>query len=99
MGGAVEGDAFETLSALDDVFDVVLLDAKKDDYERYFDLARERVDPGGLVVADNVLSHVEMLGAYSGAAGRPRAFQRDGTARQRARDHDDPDVAARLPDA
>ncbi len=61
------GDAFETLSALDDVFDVVFLDAEKDDYEALFALARERVEPGGLVVADNVLSHVETLGAYSNA--------------------------------
>ena len=61
------GDAFETLTGLDDVFDVVFLDAEKDDYEALFALARERVEPGGLVVADNVLSHVETLGAYSAA--------------------------------
>jgi predicted O-methyltransferase YrrM len=61
------GDAFELLAGLDDVFDVVFLDAEKDDYEALFALARERVEPGGLVVADNVLSHVETLGAYSAA--------------------------------
>ena len=69
----VEGDALETLSALDDIFDVVFLDAKKDEYESYFDLGRHLVDPGGLIVADNVLSHEEVLGAYS------RARQRDPT--------------------
>ena len=63
----VEGDAFETLSSLEDVFDVVFLDAEKDDYEALFALARQRVEPGGLIVADNVLSHVEALGAYSAA--------------------------------
>jgi predicted O-methyltransferase YrrM len=62
-----EGDAFETLRSLEDVFDVVFLDAEKDDYEALFELARRRVEPGGLVVADNVLSHVETLGAYSAA--------------------------------
>ena len=61
------GDAFETLRSLEDVFDVVFLDAEKDDYETLFELARRRVEPGGLVVADNVLSHVETLGAYSAA--------------------------------
>jgi predicted O-methyltransferase YrrM len=65
--GLVEGNAFETLASLDDVFDVVFLDAEKDDYEALFQLARERVEPGGLIVADNVLSHVETLGAYSAA--------------------------------
>ena len=63
----VEGDALETLAGLDDVFDVVFIDAKKDEYERYFELARRLVDPGALIVADNVLSHEEVLGAYSRA--------------------------------
>ena len=62
-----EGDAFATLAELEDVFDVVFLDAWKGDYERLFELARQRLEPGGLVVADNVLSHVETLGAYSEA--------------------------------
>lgn len=61
------GDAFETLGSLEDVFDVVFLDAEKDDYEALFALARQRLEPGALVVADNVLSHQETLGAYSRA--------------------------------
>ena len=63
----VEGDAKESLSAIEDVFDVVFIDAEKEDYERYFELARPKLEPGGLVVADNVLSHEETLGAYSRA--------------------------------
>jgi len=63
----VAGDAFELLRGLDDVFDVVFLDAEKEDYEALFALAREKLEPGGIVVADNVLSHVETLGAYSEA--------------------------------
>jgi predicted O-methyltransferase YrrM len=63
----VEGDAFEALPAIEDVFDVVFLDAEKDDYERLFALAREKLEPGAVVVADNVLSHEETLGAYSRA--------------------------------
>jgi predicted O-methyltransferase YrrM len=62
-----EGDAFATLAELEDVFDVVFLDAWKGDYERLFELARQRLEPGGLVVADNVISHVDTLGAYSAA--------------------------------
>lgn len=69
----IEGDAFDVLSSLEDVFDVVFLDAEKGDYEALFALARERVEPGGLIVADNVLSHAETLGAYS------KARQRDPT--------------------
>jgi predicted O-methyltransferase YrrM len=63
----VEGDAFETLPETEDGFDVVFIDAEKEDYERLFALARPKLEPGGLVVADNVLSHEEALGAYSRA--------------------------------
>jgi predicted O-methyltransferase YrrM len=63
----VEGDAFETLPAIDDVFDVVFIDAEKEDYERLFDLARGKVEPGALFVADNVVSHADPLAAYSRA--------------------------------
>ena len=61
----IEGDAFESLPTIDDVFDIVFIDAEKDDYEALFDLARPKVEPGALFVADNVLSHVDTLGDYS----------------------------------
>jgi predicted O-methyltransferase YrrM len=63
----LEGDALETLAAVDDVFDVVFLDAAKGEYERYFELARTKVEAGALILADNVLSHEDVLGAYSRA--------------------------------
>ncbi len=63
----IEGDAMETLPGIDDVFDLVFIDAEKADYERLFELARTKLEPGALVVADNVLSHAETLGAYSQA--------------------------------
>ena len=62
-----EGDAFELLPRIDDVFDVVFLDAEKDDYEELFRLAHEKVEPGALIVADNVLSHPDPLARYSAA--------------------------------
>jgi predicted O-methyltransferase YrrM len=63
----VEGDAHETLPEIDDVFDVCFLDAEKGDYERLYQLARSKLEPGALIVADNVLSHEVTLGAYSRA--------------------------------
>jgi predicted O-methyltransferase YrrM len=62
-----EGDAFELLPQIDDVFDIVFLDAEKDDYEELFRLTREKVEPGALVIADNVLSHPDRLARYSAA--------------------------------
>ena len=63
----VPEDAFEALPTIDDVFDVVFLDAEKELYERLFEAARDKVEPGAVVIADNVLSHEEVLGAYSRA--------------------------------
>jgi predicted O-methyltransferase YrrM len=61
----IEGDAFESLRRIDDVFDVVFIDAEKEDYEQLFDLARDKVEPGALFLADNVLSHADPLANYS----------------------------------
>ena len=63
----LEGDALELLPQIEDVFDVVFIDAEKDDYEGLFALARGLVEPGGLFVADNVLSHADPLAQYSAA--------------------------------
>jgi len=62
----IPGDAFVSLEDLDGPFDLVFLDAWKDDYEALFQIARQRLEPGGIVVADNVVSHAELAG-YSAA--------------------------------
>ena len=61
--------------AIDDVFDVVFLDAEKEQYERLFELARDKVEPGALFVADNVLSHADPLAAYSEARQADRTLE------------------------
>jgi predicted O-methyltransferase YrrM len=63
----VEGDAFETLPPIADVFDVVFLDAEKEQYENLFQEARTKLEPAATVIADNVLSHADTLAAYSQA--------------------------------
>ena len=62
----VVGDAKQTLTQLEDGFDVVFLDAWKDDYEELFALARQKLDPGGVVVADNVATS-STVQAYAAA--------------------------------
>jgi predicted O-methyltransferase YrrM len=69
----VEGDAFETIPALESEFDLCFLDAEKEDYERLFALTRSKMTPGGVVVADNVVSHEE-LGAYTRARQSDRTL-------------------------
>lgn len=49
------GDARDIIPTLDTVFDFVFIDAAKFDYALYYDLVFEKVNPGGLILADNVL--------------------------------------------
>ena len=52
-----EGPAANTLAALPGPFDLVFLDADRPSYRTYLELAVPRLVPGGLLVADNVVSH------------------------------------------
>jgi predicted O-methyltransferase YrrM len=63
----VEGDARETMTTIDDVFDVVFLDAANRFYEELFALVRARLEPGALVIADDVVLHADQLAGYSKA--------------------------------
>ncbi|MBI5613067.1 MAG: class I SAM-dependent methyltransferase [Gammaproteobacteria bacterium] len=51
------GVALDTLSTLpaERVFDMVFLDADKENYINYYEAVLPRLKPGGLIVADNVL--------------------------------------------
>ena len=49
----VEGDAFATLAATEDTFDLVFLDAEKDGYIDYLNKMLPLVRPGGLILAHN----------------------------------------------
>ena len=63
----IDGDALDVVPGIADVFDVVFLDAEKEQYEQLFTQARTKLEPGAVVIADNVLSHEDVLGAYSRA--------------------------------
>jgi predicted O-methyltransferase YrrM len=60
----VEGDSRETLPMIDDVFDLVFLDAANKMYEELFQLARGKLEPGALVIADDVVVHADTLQPY-----------------------------------
>lgn len=47
--------ATEVIPRIEGAFDLVFIDADKQNYPAYFDLVIERVRPGGLIIADNVL--------------------------------------------
>ncbi|MFT4545273.1 MAG: caffeoyl-CoA O-methyltransferase [Bacteroidia bacterium] len=49
------GDALEIIPTLNQTFDLVFIDADKENYSNYFDLVFDKLNPGGYVIADNVL--------------------------------------------
>lgn len=56
------GDAIELIPAINELFDLVFIDADKQNYSRYFDLVIDKVRPGGLLLADNVLWSGKVVG-------------------------------------
>ncbi len=49
------GDALEIIPTLDDVFDLVFIDANKRHYEDYYNSVFEKIRSGGYLIADNIL--------------------------------------------
>jgi predicted O-methyltransferase YrrM len=49
------GKASDIIPKLDDLFDLVFIDADKMNYSLYLDLVIDKVRPGGFIIADNVL--------------------------------------------
>lgn len=49
------GDASAIIPQIKDKFDLVFIDADKENYARYFDLVIDRVNLNGFILADNVL--------------------------------------------
>ena len=65
------GPALEVIPTLPTPFDLVFIDADKPNYAAYFDAVVDRVRPGGLIIADNVL--------WSGRVLQARAEQDEAT--------------------
>lgn len=64
----IEGDALHSLDSLDGPFDFIFIDAVKEEYVFYLSSVWDKLRVGGLVAADNMLSHKELLimDAYKG---------------------------------
>jgi predicted O-methyltransferase YrrM len=57
------GNALEIIPELNFKWDLVFIDADKENYSNYFNLVIEEVNKGGMIIADNVL--------WSGKVTRP----------------------------
>jgi len=49
------GDATEIIPNIDSKFDLAFIDADKPNYPKYFELIIEKMNPGGIILSDNVL--------------------------------------------
>ncbi|WP_268223019.1 O-methyltransferase [Sinomicrobium oceani] len=49
------GNALDIIPTFDTGFDLVFIDADKENYQEYFDLVITKMNPGGLILSDNVL--------------------------------------------
>ena len=58
------GNAAQIIPALNVIFDLVFIDADKENYSKYYDLVFDKVRSGGLILADNVL--------WSGKVTKPK---------------------------
>ncbi|GIU82209.1 MAG: O-methyltransferase [Acidobacteria bacterium] len=52
---ALLGDATQIIPTLDETFDIVFIDADKENYGVYYDLVFPKLKIGGVILADNVL--------------------------------------------
>ena len=58
MNGKIEfhlADAMSRINELNETWDMVFIDADKENYSNYFDAVIDNVAPGGFIIADNVL--------------------------------------------
>ena len=58
---ALTGNALDLLTEVADGVDLVFIDAKKRDYIRYYEAIIDKVRPGGILLADNILWDSKVL--------------------------------------
>lgn len=51
----IQGDASEVLESLDDKYDLIFMDAAKGQYMEFFNSCLKLIEPGSLIISDNVL--------------------------------------------
>lgn len=55
------GEAKDIINTIPGEFDLVFIDADKKNYGLYYDLIIDRMPDGGIILADNVLFHAEVI--------------------------------------
>ncbi|MFD1016279.1 O-methyltransferase [Winogradskyella rapida] len=55
------GSAIDIIPTLEETFDLVFIDADKPNYSNYFHLIIDKLNPGGIILSDNVLWHGKVV--------------------------------------
>lgn len=55
------GNAIDIIPSLNQTFDLVFIDADKPNYSNYFHLIIDKLNPGGIIISDNVLWHGKVI--------------------------------------
>jgi len=55
------GNALEIIPKINTSFDLVFIDADKSNYSNYFHLIIDKLNPGGIILSDNVLWHGKVV--------------------------------------
>ena len=55
------GSALDILPQLNQTFDLIFIDADKPNYPNYFHLIIDKLNPGGIILSDNVLWHGKVV--------------------------------------
>jgi predicted O-methyltransferase YrrM len=55
------GDALEIIPNLENIWDLVFIDADKVSYIKYYEMLLPNIRKGGIIIADNVLFHGQVL--------------------------------------
>lgn len=70
----IEGDATEILAGLEETFDFIFMDAAKGQYIHFLKDVKRLLNPGGMLVSDNVLQDGEVLESRYAVTRRNRTI-------------------------
>ncbi len=68
------GHAPEAIPKTPKKFDMIFFDATKHEHLSYFDILKNRINKGGLIITDNILSHKKELTPYTKALSKNKNF-------------------------
>ena len=61
-----QGNALNIIPTMDGPFDLIFIDADKENYVNYYELVFDKLSPGGIIIVDNVLWYGKVLGSNAG---------------------------------